>query len=79
MWYLLTMRVLHLSQNIVNLYDCYLNDLKFFIMVAYTILQAHVIYVTFEIAFNTQVNIYNVSYKPCLYLFGCWHRFMYFF
>ena len=27
-----------------------LNDLKFFIMVAYTIFQAHVMYVTFEIA-----------------------------
>ena len=34
----------HLSQNIVNRKGCYLNDLKFFIMVAYTIFQAHVTY-----------------------------------
>ena len=47
--YLLTVRVLHLSQNVVNLY---LNDLKFFIMVAYTIFQVHVMYVTFKIALN---------------------------
>ena len=32
-------------------------------------------YVTFKIALNIQV---NVSYKACLYLFACWHRFMYF-
>ena len=76
MWYLLTIRVLHLSQNIVNLYGCYLIDLKFFIMVAYTIFQAHIMYVTLKIALNIQV---NVSYKPCLYLFAHWHRFMYFF
>ena len=30
-------RVLHLAQNIVNLLGCYLNDLKFFVMVAYPI------------------------------------------
>ena len=51
-WYLLTIRVLHLSQNIVNIQGCYLNDLKFFIMVAYTIFQVHVMYVTFKIALN---------------------------
>ena len=45
-------------------------------MVAYTIYQAHVMYVTFEIALNIQVYVSN---KPCLYLFPCWHRFMYFF
>ena len=28
------------------------NDLKFFIMVAYTIFQVHVMYVTFKIALN---------------------------
>ena len=50
--YLLTIRVLHLSQNIVNLQGCYINDLKFFIMVAYTIFQVHVMYVTFKIALN---------------------------
>ena len=38
-------------------------------MVAYTIFQAHVMYVTFNIAFNIQVNVYN---KPCLYLVACW-------
>ena len=68
--------VLHLLQNIVNHYSGYLNDLKFFIMVAYTIFQAHVMYVTFKIALNIQVNVSN---KPSLYLFACWHRFMYFF
>ena len=40
--------VLHLSQNIVNRLGCYLNDLKFFIMVAYTIFQAHATYVTLK-------------------------------
>ena len=53
-----------------------LNDLKFFIMVAYTIFQANVTYVTLKIALNIHVNVSN---KPCLYLFACWHRFMYFF
>ena len=53
-----------------------LNDLKFFIMVAYTISQAYVTYVTLKIALNIQVNVSN---KPCLYLFACWYRFMYFF
>ena len=53
-----------------------LNDLKFFIMVAYTIFQAHVMYVTFKIALNIQINVSN---KPCLYLFASCHRFMYFF
>ena len=38
--------------------------------------QAHVMYVTFKIALNIQVNVSN---KPCLYLFACWHRFMHFF
>ena len=38
--------------------------------------KAHVMYVTFKIALNILV---NVSYKPCLNLFACWHRFMYFF
>ena len=33
-------------------------------MVAYTICQAHVMYVTIKIAFNIQVNVSN---KPCLY------------
>ena len=32
-------------------------------MVAYTIYQAHVMYVTFEIALNIQVYVSN---KPCL-------------
>ena len=45
-------------------------------MVAFTIFQAHVLYVTFKIALNILVNVSN---KPCLYLFACWHRFMYFF
>ena len=45
-------------------------------MVAYTIFQAHVMYVTFKVALNIQVNVFN---KPCLYLFACWHSFMYFF
>ena len=45
-------------------------------MVAYTIFQAHVMYVTFKIALNIQVNVSN---KPWLYLFAWWHRFMYFF
>ena len=31
---------------------CYLNDLKFFVMVVYAIFQGHVMYVTFEIALN---------------------------
>ena len=75
-WYLLTIRVLHLSQNIVNLQGCYLNDLKFFIMVAYTMFHAHVTYFTLKIALNIQVNVSN---KPCLYLFACWHGCMYFF
>ena len=44
-------------------------------MVAYTIFQAHVMYVTIKIALSIQVNISN---KPCLYLFACWHKFMYF-
>ena len=55
---------------------CYLNDLKFFIMVAYTIYQVHVMFVTFKIALNIKVNVSN---KPCVYLFACLHRFMYFF
>ena len=42
----------------------YLNDLKFFIMVAYTFFQAHVMYVTFKIALNIQVYVSN---KPYLY------------
>ena len=58
----MTIRVLHPSQNIVNLYGCYLNDLKFFIMVAYTIFQAHVTYVILKIALNIH---FNVSKKPC--------------
>ena len=45
-------------------------------MVAYTIFQAHVTYVTLKIALNIQVNVSNM---PCLYLFACWHRLMYFF
>ena len=45
-------------------------------MVAYTIFQAHVMYVTFKVALNIQVNVFN---KPCLYLFACWHSLMYFF
>ena len=53
-----------------------LNDFKFFIMVAYTIFQIHVIYVTFKLSLNIQGNVSN---KPCLYLFACWCRFMYFF
>ena len=52
------------------------NDLKFFILVAYTIFQTHVMYVTFKRALNIQGNASNT---PCLYLFTCWHRFMYFF
>ena len=46
----ITIRVLHLSQNIINLLGCYINDLKFFIMATYTIFQTHVMYVTFKIA-----------------------------
>ena len=38
--------------------------------------QAHVTYFTLKIALNIQVYVSN---KPCLYLFACWHRFMYFF
>ena len=30
-------------------------------------------YVIFKIALNIQVNVSN---KPCLYLFACWHRFI---
>ena len=45
-------------------------------MVSYTIFQAHVMYVTLKIALNIQGNVSN---KPCLYLFACWHRTMYFF
>ena len=45
-------------------------------MVAYTIFQAHVMYVTFKIALYIQINVSN---KPCLCLFACWHWFMYFF
>ena len=74
--YLLTIHVLRLSQNIVNLYSFYLNDFKFFIMVAYTIFQVHVMYVTFKIALNISVNVSN---KPYLYLFACLHRSKYFF
>ena len=33
-------------------------------------------YVTFKIALNILVYVSN---KPCLYLFACLHRFMYFF
>ena len=43
-------------------------------MVAFTIFQAHVTYVTLKIALNIQVNVSN---KPCLYLFTHWHRFIY--
>ena len=45
-------------------------------MVAYIIFQAHVMYATFKIALNNQVNVSN---EPCLDLFACWHMFMYFF
>ena len=45
-------------------------------MVANTIFQAHVTYVTLKIALNIQANVSN---KPCPYLFTCWHKFMYFF
>ena len=58
----LTISVLHLSQNIVNLYGCYLNEFKFFIMVDYTNFQARVTNVTLKIALNIQVNVSN---KPC--------------
>ena len=34
---IITVRVLHLSQTVVNLYFCCLNNLKYHIMVAYTI------------------------------------------
>ena len=55
-----------------------MNDLKFFIMVAYTIFQAHVMYFTFKIALNIQVNVSHKVSKsakiwnryrinPCLY------------
>ena len=44
-------------------------------MVANTILQAHVTYITLEIALNIQ---FIVSNMPCLYLL-CWHRFMHLF
>ena len=68
--------MLHLSQSIVNILGCYLNDLKLFIMVAYTIFQAHDTYATLKIALNIQVTVSN---KPCLYLFACWHMLMCFF
>ena len=45
-------------------------------MVGHTVFQANVMYVTFKVALNIQVNVSN---KPCLNLFACWHRFMYFF
>ena len=45
-------------------------------MVAYTSFLAHVMYVSFRIALNIQVNVSN---KTRLYLFACWHRFMFFF
>ena len=51
-------------------------DLNFFIMVAYTIFQAHVTYVTLKIALNIQVDVSN---KAFFYLFACLLRFMYFF
>ena len=38
-WQLLTMHVIHPSVNVVNLLGCYSNELKFLIMVSYTILQ----------------------------------------
>ena len=41
-----------------------LNDLKFLIMVAYIIFQAHVTYVTLIIALNIAANVSN---KPCLH------------
>ena len=68
----MTIPVLNMSQNIVNLYGCYLNDLKFFIMVAITIFFRPMLHMLP----NIQVNVSN---KPCLYLFECWHSFMYFF
>ena len=37
-------------------------------MVAYTIIQAHVTYVTLKIALNIQITVSN---KPCLYLCAC--------
>ena len=60
--------LLHMSQNIVNLSGCYSNDLKSFMMVAYTIFQAHVTYVTLKIALNSQVNISNKSLFAFNYL-----------
>ena len=45
-------------------------------MAAYTFFQVNVMYVTFNKALNIKVNVSN---KPCLYLFACLHRFMYFF
>ena len=45
-------------------------------MVAYIIFQAYVTYVILKIAFHIQVNVSN---KPCLSLFACWHKFIYFF
>ena len=45
-------------------------------LLTYTIFQAHVTYVTLIIALNIQVDVSN---KPCLYLFACWHNFMNFF
>ena len=44
-------------------------------MVALTIFQAHVTYVTLKVALKLQVNVSN---KPCLHLFAYWHSFMYF-
>ena len=57
--------------NLLNILFSY--DLNFFIIVAYTIFQAHVMHVTLKIALNIQVNVSN---KPCLYLFACWHKFV---
>ena len=36
-------------------------------MAAYTIFQAHVMYVTFKIALHIRIDVSN---KPCLYLFA---------
>ena len=67
--YLLTIHVLRLSQNIVNLYGCYLNDFKLFIMVTYTIFQVHVMYVTFKIALN--IKLMSLTSPVDTYLHAC--------
>ena len=47
------------SLGVLNLLGCYLNDLRLFNIVAYTIFQAYITYVTLKIAFNIHVAVSN--------------------